>query len=63
MIPLSNFTLQPQDEVTFTVRTDREIARVESVRHGDLVFESEEKGIVRFSLPLEASDYVKLHLR
>ena len=63
VIPLSNFTLQPQDEVTFTVRTDREIARVESVRHGDLVFESEEKGIVRFSLPLEASDYVKLHLR
>jgi hypothetical protein len=63
VIPLANFTLAPLEKVRFQLRTSQTIARIESVHHGDLVFSSEEEGIVEFSLPLDASDYVKLYYR
>ncbi len=63
VIPLANFTLEPRDRVSFTLRTDREIARIESVRHGELAVEKEEDGLVGFALPLAASDYVKVYFQ
>lgn len=59
VIPLSNFTLAPLKEVTFTLRTNREVARIESVHRGQITWApGAEKDTIRFSLPLEASDYL-----
>ncbi|WP_442506465.1 beta-galactosidase trimerization domain-containing protein [Novipirellula sp. SH528] len=61
VIPVANYTLKPIDNVEFRLRSPRPIARIESIHHGVIAFESGEKGIVRFSLPLDASDYIKVY--
>lgn len=59
VIPLSNFTLAPLKEVTFTLRSKQEVDRIESVHRGAITWiPGAEKGTIRFSLPLEASDYL-----
>jgi hypothetical protein len=62
VIPLANHTLVPQKNVRFGVRTGkRVVARVESVHQGPLDYTQEKAGIISFSLPLEASDYVQVY--
>lgn len=60
VIPIANYTLEPIAKVEFRLRSPRPITRLESIHHGDIAFESSENGIVQFSLPLDASDYVKV---
>lgn len=61
VIPLANYTLKPLDKVEFGLRSLRPITRIESIHHGAIAFESDENGIARFSLPLDASDYIKVY--
>ena len=63
VIPIANYTLTPLDKVEFSLRSPRAIARIESIHHGAIAFEPTENGIVRFSLPLDASDYIKVYYR
>ncbi len=63
VIPLANYTLETQAKVDFTVRVDRPVDRIETVHHGKIKFHSPKKKVVRFSIPLEASDYVKIYFR
>lgn len=61
VIPLANYTLEPIDKVEFELRSPRPVTRIESVHHGPIAFESAANGMVQFSLPLGASDYVKVY--
>jgi hypothetical protein len=61
VIPIANYTLAPLEKVEFSLRSPRAIARIETIHHADIAFESTENGIVKFSLPLDASDYIKIH--
>lgn len=58
LIALSNHTLQPLDRVELRLKTDKPVARVESVRHGPLPVRQEEVGVIHITLPLAASDFV-----
>lgn len=60
VIPLSNYTLQPISEVDFTVRVERDVARVESVHQGELSFRKINSQI-EFSLPLVDTDIIKIY--
>lgn len=62
VIPLSNHTLVPQANVRLTLRTgDQQIDRVESIHQGTLDYVEKEPGEISISLPLGASDYVKIY--
>jgi hypothetical protein len=63
VIPLANHTLDPQKSLTLRVRlpTDRSCDRVTSIHQEDLKFTVEGKHYIRFTLPLDASDYVKIY--
>ncbi len=58
-VTLLNWGGEPLPEVQVEVRTDKNIGRVESVRHGKLRFQSA-GGHTRFALPLESADIVTL---
>ena len=58
LIALSNHTLQPLQCVTLRLRTGTRVLRIESVRCGELQADVSEPGVVSFSLPLEASDFI-----
>tara|TARA_R110002111_G_scaffold144910_2_gene211212 strand:- start:1103 stop:4147 length:3045 start_codon:yes stop_codon:yes gene_type:complete len=60
VIPLANYTLDSLNHVEFNVQVDRPVARIESVHQGKIDFQSEPEGVVKFSIPLEASDYLKI---
>ena len=60
VIPIANYTLAPLENVAFQLRTQRPIENVESTYHGFLKVEAVDDDIVRFSMPLEASDYVRI---
>jgi hypothetical protein len=60
VIPLSNYTLEKIDDVAFTIKTDRPVKRVESTYQGEIEFQ-QSGGRIAFSLPLAASDYVKIY--
>lgn len=61
VIPLANYTLEPQSHVDFSVQVNRPVDRVETVHLGKIPFQSAEDGRISFSIPLEASDYVKIY--
>ncbi|MFK5922909.1 MAG: beta-galactosidase trimerization domain-containing protein [Verrucomicrobiota bacterium] len=60
IIPLSNYTLEEINQADFTLKVDRPIKSVESIYHGQINFQQNENQIA-FSLPLNASDYVKIY--
>lgn len=60
LIALSNHTLQPLDRIELRLKTDKLVTRVESARHGPIPFERLDGGVIRFNLPLAASDFVTL---
>jgi len=61
VIPLANYTLKPLEKVDFSLRLKRPIGRVETVHQGTISFESDKNGTVSFSIPLNATDYVKIY--
>jgi hypothetical protein len=60
VVPLANYTLRPVEALTLTVRPGRPVVRVESARRGPLPFTAA-GGAVTVTLPLEATDFVKLY--
>jgi len=62
VIPLSNYTLEKVEKVDFTMKIDRPVKRVESIYQGELKFQQSDDSIA-FSLPLAASDYVKIYYK
>ncbi len=58
LIALSNHTLRPLDRIELQLKSDKPVTRVESVRRGLIPFEPLENGVIRITLPLEASDFV-----
>ncbi len=63
LVVLANHTLRPLEHLTLEFRTDQPVAYVESVRHGRLPFELPQPGTIRWTMPLEATDYVKVKTR
>ena len=63
LIALSNHTLQPLVRVELRLKTDKPVSHVESVRLGPIPFERLEGGLIRFTLPLEASDFVMVSMK
>ena len=63
VIPLSNYTLEALANVEFSLKIDRAVDRIESVHRGRLDFQEASGHQIRFTLPLEASDYVKIYYR
>jgi len=63
VIPLANYTLLPLEKVEFSLRSQREIDRIESIHQGAIAFKTQGRGVVTFSLPLNASDYIKIIYR
>lgn len=61
VLVLANYTLKPLDNIELTVRTPKPVKRVESVHHGVLKTERVGTNVLRFKLPLESSDYIKLY--
>ena len=58
LLTLANHTLQPLPRLELRWRSSKTVAKVESVRLGAIPFDVVEDGCVRFTLPLEASDFV-----
>ena len=63
VIPLANYTLTPVGQVDFSLRIERPVDRIETVHRRQIEFERGESGRVSFSIPLDATDYVKIHYR
>lgn len=61
VIPLANYTLERLPRVDITMRVERPIDRIETVHLGRIKIQEAETGRVRFSIPLDATDYVKLY--
>jgi len=61
LVPLANYTLNPLAEVSLDVRVPGPVLRVESVRYGELRFNSTKENTVQFTLPLDVADFVKIH--
>jgi len=60
VIPLANHTLEPQESVNLRLPDDRGCDRVTSIHHGDLNFITDGENHIQLTLPLDASDYVKI---
>lgn len=60
LVTLANQTLQPIEKLQLQLRTAAPVLRVESVRHGKLKFEQLEPGRIRWTMPLEANDFVQV---
>ena len=63
VIPLANYTLTPLERVDFTLRIGHPIDRIETVHQGRIEFERDNNGTVKFSIPLDASDYIRVHYK
>ena len=63
VVPLANYTLTPLERVDFSLRVERPIGRIETVHRGPIDFKTGTGGKVEFSVPLDATDYVKLYYR
>jgi hypothetical protein len=63
VIPLANYTLAPLENVGFSLRVERPIDRIETVHQGQIEFETNKVGSVTFSIPLDATDYIKMYYR
>ena len=63
VIPLANYTLESVAKIDFSVRVDQPLDRIETVHRGRIEFIADGNDRVRFALPLDASDYVKLYYR
>jgi hypothetical protein len=61
VVPLANYTLRPVETLSLTVRVPRPVSRVESARRGPLPFTAKGGNEVVVTLPLEATDFVKLY--
>jgi hypothetical protein len=61
VVPLSNYTCQPQKEIVLTVKTAKPVTQVVSVRRGKLAFKNIGGNRVTFSMPLMETDFVKLY--
>ena len=60
LVTLANQTLKPLDRLQLQLKSAAPVLRVESVRHGDLKFEQAGTGQIRWTMPLEANDFVKV---
>jgi len=63
VIPLANWALVPIAALSLEVAVDRAVAKVVSVRHGELQPTVLPDGRLRIVLPLGSSDFVLLHYR
>lgn len=61
VVPLANYTLQPQKKVTLTVQTAKPVRHILSVHQGSVSFQKVGSKSVKFSLPLPETDFVKLY--
>ena len=63
VIPLSNYTLQPIDNISLNIKTTKDISSVESARQGSIKFTYSEDSSIDFSLPLMDTDIVKIYFK
>ena len=61
VIPLAKYTLEALADVEFSLCVKRPVERVESVHRGRIDFRNDGDNLIRFSLPLEALDDVKIY--
>lgn len=59
LVPVANYTLQPLEKITLQVKTKKAVKSVETVHCGKIPF-VQEKNVIRFSLPLKETDFIKL---
>lgn len=59
VLPLANYTLQPIQSCTFSLKTTQSIARVKSVYHGDLNF-YRDGSLLTFTVPLKETDIIQI---
>ena len=59
LIPLANYTLQPIKNVELTVKTKKPVKSIESTHIGKIPF-NQQRGYIKFSLPLKETDFIKL---
>ncbi len=60
LIALANHTLSPISQVKLRAKVARRVTRVESVHRGPLPFQQTASGEIETTLPLDASDWVKV---
>lgn len=60
LVALANYTLRPQERITLELSTEQPVARITSVRHGELDYEQPTPTLVRWTMPLDASDFVQV---
>jgi hypothetical protein len=63
LIPLANYTNQPRPRLSLRVTVPQSVTRAESAIHGAIDFRKVSPQQVELSLPLEASDFVKLYFK
>ncbi|HPP08200.1 MAG TPA: beta-galactosidase trimerization domain-containing protein [bacterium] len=59
VIPIANYTLQPLNSINLQVQTRKAVKTVESAHCGHIPFK-QEGNIVKFSIPLKETDFVKI---
>lgn len=60
LIALANQTLRPLPKLALRVRVARRVSRVESVHRGSIPFQPSADHEIRLTLPLDASDWLKI---
>ncbi len=60
LISLANYTLRPIPQLKLTLKTSKRPKRVESIHQGPIPFEHSPKDAIQFTLPLNASDWIKV---
>lgn len=60
LVALANHTLHPIQKLTLRIRIRRRVTRVESIHHGEQTFEQTSGGETQVTLPLAASDWLKI---
>lgn len=62
LIALANYTLEPIEQVTLSLTNLNFITKVESIHHGELPVQRSADGVLQISLPLDASDWLKVYV-
>ena len=59
LVPVANYTLQPLQRINLDVKVQKPVKSVESAHCGKIQF-TEDRNRIRFSLPLEETDFVRI---
>ncbi len=63
VVVLSNYTLQPVENLLLGIKVKGKVERIESVHMGEIKFKKKARNEISFSVPLRETDFIKIYYR